>query len=72
MNFEVGYGITRRLHAAALPTVRESVTAALKHEGFGVLAEIDVQADAGEEARRQDGSIRDPRRVQPRARAQRR
>ena len=43
MNFEVGYGITRRLPGAALPTVREHVTAALKHEGFGVLTEIDVQ-----------------------------
>ena len=44
MNFDVTYGITRRIHGATLASVRERITAALKEEGFGILTEIDVQA----------------------------
>ena len=43
MNFDVSYGITRRIAGATLASVREDVIAALKEEGFGVLTEIDVQ-----------------------------
>jgi uncharacterized protein (DUF302 family) len=44
MNFDVPYGITRRIPSTTLAAARERVTAALKEEGFGVLTEIDVQA----------------------------
>jgi uncharacterized protein (DUF302 family) len=43
MNFDVSYGITRRIAGRTLASVREGVTAALKEEGFGILTEIDVQ-----------------------------
>lgn len=43
MNFDVPYGITRRIAAASLPEVRARVAAALAAEGFGILTEIDVQ-----------------------------
>ena len=44
MNFDVPYGITRRISGTTIGATRESVTAALKEEGFGVLTEIDVQS----------------------------
>ncbi len=44
MNFDVPYGITRRISGTTLAATRERVTAALKEEGFGVLTEIDVQS----------------------------
>ncbi len=44
MNFDVTYGITRRVSGATLASVRERVIAALKEEGFGILTEIDVQS----------------------------
>ncbi len=44
MNFDVPYGITRRISGATMAAARERVTAALKEEGFGVLTEIDVQS----------------------------
>lgn len=43
MNFDVPYGITRRLLGTSIAATRERVIAALKEEGFGVLTEIDVQ-----------------------------
>ena len=44
MNFDVTYGITRRIYGGTLASARERVTAALKEEGFGILTEIDVQS----------------------------
>ena len=44
MNFDVTYGITRRIYGATLASARERITAALKEEGFGILTEIDVQS----------------------------
>ena len=44
MNFDVGYGITKRLSNVGLAEARERTTAALATEGFGVLTELDVQA----------------------------
>ena len=44
MNFDVPYGITRRISGTTIGAMRERVTAALKEEGFGVLTEIDVQS----------------------------
>ena len=43
MNFDVTYGITRRISGATLASARERVTTTLKEEGFGILTEIDVQ-----------------------------
>ena len=37
MNFDVTYGITRRIYGATLASARERITAALKEEGFGIL-----------------------------------
>lgn len=44
MNFDVPYGINKRLPSTDLPTTRERVIAALQAQGFGVLTEIDVRA----------------------------
>jgi uncharacterized protein (DUF302 family) len=44
MNFDVPYGITRRISGTTIAAMRERVTSALKDEGFGVLTEIDVQS----------------------------
>ena len=43
MNFDVTYGITRRIAGVTLASARERITSALKDEGFGILTEIDVQ-----------------------------
>lgn len=44
MNFDVPYGITKRLSNADLASARERTTTALAEQGFGVLTEIDVQS----------------------------
>ncbi|MBK6515174.1 MAG: DUF302 domain-containing protein [Polyangiaceae bacterium] len=44
MNFDVPYGITKRLKNTTLADARARATAALQAQGFGVLTEIDVQA----------------------------
>ncbi|NUP10038.1 MAG: DUF302 domain-containing protein [Polyangiaceae bacterium] len=44
MNFDVSYGITKRLTNVTLVQARERVATALQQQGFGVLTEIDVQA----------------------------
>ena len=44
MNFDVPYGITRRLKDVSLDAARTRTTTALQGEGFGILTEIDVQA----------------------------
>lgn len=43
-NFDVPYGITRRLPNVSVAAARERVVASLQREGFGVLTEIDLQA----------------------------
>lgn len=42
MNFDVSYGMTRRLPNTTVEEARALATEALKLEGFGVLTEIDV------------------------------
>jgi uncharacterized protein (DUF302 family) len=44
MDFDVRYGITRRLRGVAFDKARELTEAALASEGFGVLTVIDVSA----------------------------
>jgi uncharacterized protein (DUF302 family) len=44
MNFDVSYGITRRIQGVGLDEAKRRTVAALAAEGFGVLTEIDVQA----------------------------
>lgn len=44
MDLDVSYGYSRRLKDVSLADARARLTEALKHEGFGVLTEIDVQA----------------------------
>ncbi len=44
MDWNVPYGIARRLAGVSLDEARARVTEALKREGFGVLTEIDLRA----------------------------